>query len=84
MINVVNPSILSAEDRLAIEQQKKTIYQVSCSSRGVSIKLMNRAYGGAEKGSGWKIWFESINIALDYHSINSQWTVEHLKTAVYF
>jgi hypothetical protein len=29
MINVVDPSILSAEDRLAIEQQKKTIYQVS-------------------------------------------------------
>jgi hypothetical protein len=29
MVNVVDPSILSAEDRLAIEQQKKTIYQVS-------------------------------------------------------
>jgi hypothetical protein len=29
MINVVDPSILSAEDRLAIQQQRKTIYQVS-------------------------------------------------------
>jgi hypothetical protein len=35
MINVVDPSILSAEDRLAIEQQKKTIYQVSCLSQAL-------------------------------------------------
>jgi hypothetical protein len=28
MINVVDPTELSEEDRLAIQQQKKTIYQV--------------------------------------------------------
>jgi hypothetical protein len=28
MINIVDPKELSEEDRLAIEQQKKTIYQV--------------------------------------------------------
>ena len=83
MINVVDPSILSAEDRLAIEQQKKTIYQVSFPKPNLGTKLMNRAYGGVEKDSGWKIWFESINFAQDYHWINSQWMVEHHKTAVY-
>jgi hypothetical protein len=84
MINVVDPSILSAEDRLAIEQQKKTIYQVSFPKLYLGTRLMNRVYGGAEKGSGWKIWFESISIVLDYHSINFQWTAEHLKMAVCF
>jgi len=83
MINVVDPSILSAEDRLAIEQQKKTIYQASFFKPLPGHKLMNRAYGGVVKDSGWKIWFESINIALDYHWISSQWMVEHPKTAVY-
>jgi len=83
MINVVDPLILSAEDRLAIEQQKKTIYQASFFKPLHGRKLMNRAYGGAEKDSGWKIWYESTNFALVYHWISSQWMVEHLRTVVY-
>jgi len=83
MINVVDPSILSAEDRLAIEQQKKTIYQASFLKPLHWHKLTTRAYGGAVKDFGWKIWYESTNIALDYRWTSSQWMVAHPKTAVY-
>jgi hypothetical protein len=56
MINVVDPSILSAEDRLAIEQQKKTIYQVSFWRLDFWTKLMIQGlWWGGER-----LWLEDM------------------------
>ena len=56
MINVVDPLMLSAEDRLAIQQQRKTIYQVSFCPRGKGNKLtVQGLWWGGER-----LWLEDM------------------------
>ena len=56
MINVVDPLMLSAEDRLAIQQQRKTIYQVSfCPScRNSKLTAQGLWWGGE------RLWLEDM------------------------